>query len=364
MNTAMAGAVDAELVADMYRAAQTQRRAHDATATTPWIPIDQREPPTHGGVWRQIAYMYAIELQHDLEESPHAGSKTGHQVEQLLDNVYNDLRNRPEFWACLNGRSQERAFMALHEARVRTLSIMDSEQLLARLPSLIARCRGILGPSNARVRAADRLRKEAKAKGGGQNHNGLSGLEHGERTTIAALVHDAYAAEDKKYAQTRGLRNRILVLTAGASSVLTLVIAAAAIWNWQLTPTATVAADGSFATWADTPLPVGARAFLAVSLLGCVGAFLSGIRSVSLTANTRNPFSLSWWQSWLKLPVGALSAIVGVFALQSRAFPTVPAGGWVELLMWAVAFGAAQQAITRFVDMRVQGVIGDTHARR
>lgn len=350
-------------------------------------PVDERKPPTPRAAWRQIAYMNAIELQHDLEESCHAGNTQGntqtvHHIEQLLRSAYNALSSPPGFWACLNGESQERAFMALHEARARILSIMDSERLLAMLPSIIARCRGILGPNDTRVRAAEKVLKKAttrhddaqraaacghahsplaSAEGGGRHHNGPFGLTRWERATIAALAHDAYAASDEKYGQTRGLRNRILVLTAGAISVLILVVAAAAIWDWQLTPTATVAVDGSVATWADTPLPAGAMAFLAVSLLGCAGAFLSGIRSVSRTAGTRNPFSLSWWQSWLKLPVGALSAIVGVFALQSRAFPAVPATGWVELLMWAVAFGAAQQAVTRFVDMRVQGVIGDAH---
>jgi len=174
----------------------------------------------------------------------------------------------------------------------------------------------------------------------------------------------AAAAVQPGDVQARGLRNRILVLTAGAISVLALVIAAAAIWDWQLTPTATVKVNGSVAKWTDMPLPAGAAAFLAVSLLGCVGAFLSGVRSVPRTASTCNPFNLSWWQSWLKLPVGALSAIVGIFALQSRAFPAVPATSWVELLTWAVAFGTAQQAVTRFVGMRVQGAVGDANRER
>lgn len=319
--------------------------------------VKKIKPPTDPAVWRQVAYMQAIELRHDLEESPPPDStQTVHDIEELLVETSNVLSSRPGFWAWLNGGSQERAFMAIHQARMRILWIMDRERLLALLPSLIALCRDMLGPNNARVRAAERMRKEATTR-----HDGLT---HKERETIAALVHDAYTARGKKYAQTRGLRNRLLVLTAGAIFVLTLVIAAAAIWNWQLTPTATVAVNGSVATWEDTPLPAGVVAFLAVSLLGFVGAFLSGVRSVSRTASTCNPFSLSWWQSWLKLPVGALSAIVGVFALQSRAFPAVPATSWVELLMWAVAFGAAQQAVTRFVDSRVQGVIGDARRER
>jgi hypothetical protein len=51
--------------------------------------------------------------------------------------------------------------------------------------------------------------------------------------------------------------------------------------------------------------------------------------------------------------------MVGVFALQSRAFPTIPATRWPELLLWAVGFGAAQQTITRFVDQRVRGLVGE-----
>ncbi len=63
--------------------------------------------------------------------------------------------------------------------------------------------------------------------------------------------------------------------------------------------------------------------------------------------------------SIMDVPVGALTAIVGVLALQSHSFPADPAAGWAELLTWAVVFGAAQQAITRFIDKRVEGIVGE-----
>lgn len=318
--------------------------------------------------------MGAVALQHDLENlCDNQDWRTCNHITQLLQNALLGLRGRSGPWSWFQGAPQERTFLALHEARWRLLLVMDSEHLLARLPWLVTSCGAILGTGDQRVRDAQEIIKRSshrqfhpqrlQVNGHTANwHTSFRLTEH-ERATVAAMMRDTYMNSDEQYAATRGMRNRILMLTAAAAAVLALVISAAAVWQWRLTPTTTVAVNGSVAKWSDAPEPVGAAAFLAVALLGCLGAFLSGIRSVSRTGGTRNPFSLSWWQTWLKLPVGALSAIVGIFALQSRAFPAVPATGWTELLMWAVAFGAAQQAITRFVDLRVRGLVGDARAQ-
>lgn len=317
--------------------------------------------------------MDAVSLQHDLEDlCDQRDWRACRHITQLLQRVVESLESRSLPWSWFQGAPQEQTFTALHEAQWRLLLIMKSEHLLARLPWLITSCGAILGTDDQRVRDAQAIVKRSAGRQYRPQRLQLDGhaaswhtsfrLTEHERATVAAMVRDAYIHSDEGYAATRGMRNRILVLTAAAAAVLGLVIASAAVWQWSLTPTATVAVNGNVAKWSDAPLPVGAAAFLAVALLGCLGAFLSGIRSISRTGGTRNPFSLSWWQAWLKLPVGALTAIVGVFALQSRAFPAVPATGWTELLMWAVAFGAAQQAITRFVDLRVRGLVGDARA--
>ena len=337
-------------------------------------PVDKAPPLKHHAAWRQVAYLSAVSLQHDLEEFCDKENQQAYtHITELLQGAVRTLRGRSWPWSWFQGALQEGTFPALHEAAWRLLLIMNSDQLLARLPWLITWCGSKLGMDDQRVRdAQDILRRSAhrhfrpqrlqiNGDAVGAWHTSFR-LTSQERATVAVMVRDAYARSDEDYAATRGMRNRILVLTGAALAVLGLVIAAAAVWQWGLTPTTTVAVNGTVALWSELPVPVGAAAFLAVGLLGCLGAFLSGIRSVSRTGGTRNPFSLSWWQTWLKLPVGALSAIVGVFALQSRAFPAVPATGWTELLMWAVAFGAAQQAITRFVDVRVRGLVGDTPA--
>lgn len=314
--------------------------------------------------------MDAVSLQHDLERLCNKQDwRVYQQISKLLEKVVKDLQGKSQFWSWFQGAPQEQTFLALHEAQWRILLIMDSEHLLARLPWLITSCGAILGMNDQRVRDSqeiitrsahrhfhpERLQVDGHAA---HWHTSFRLTEH-ERATVAAMVRDAYVYSDEGYAATRGLRNRILVLTAAATGVLALVIISAAVWQWSLTPTTTVQINGEVATWSSSPTPIGAKAFIAVSLFGCLGAFFSGVRSVSRTGGTRNPFSLSWWQAWLKLPVGALTAIVGVFSLQSRALPAVPATGWAELLLWAVAFGAAQQVITRVVDSRVRGLIGN-----
>jgi hypothetical protein len=333
-------------------------------------PVDEARPLRRRAAWRQVAYMDAVSLQHDLEELCDRGDgQARDHITRLLRNVLGALESRSGPWAWLQGTLQEQTFMALHEAQWRLLLIMNSEHLLARLPWLVTYCGGLLGTGDQRVRDAQEILKRSghrqrlphrmQINGHAANwHTSFRLTEH-ERATVAAMVRDTYIHSDEKFAASRSLRNRILMLTAAAAAVLALVIAGAAVWQWQLIPTTSVSVNGNVATWSEAPEPVGTAAFLAVALFGCLGAFLSGIRSVSRTGGTRNPFSLSWWQTWLKLPVGALTGIVGVFALQSRAFPAVPATSWTELLMWAVAFGAAQQAITRFIDLRVRGAVGD-----
>jgi hypothetical protein len=74
----------------------------------------------------------------------------------------------------------------------------------------------------------------------------------------------------------------------------------------------------------------------------------------------RNPFSLPFFQLLLKLAMGPLFAIVGVLILQSGLINGLqPAKDLGGLLVWATLFGATQQSVTRFIDKRVIGLLGE-----
>jgi hypothetical protein len=52
----------------------------------------------------------------------------------------------------------------------------------------------------------------------------------------------------------------------------------------------------------------------------------------------------------LKIPTGALTAVVGVVLLQAELTPTTQAVDGGQLAAFAIIFGAGQEALTAFVD--------------
>lgn len=164
-----------------------------------------------------------------------------------------------------------------------------------------------------------------------------------DRVAVAHLARAVHGAWDERYAQSRGFRNRLIRLTLISLTALGLLVVA-------------------FATNA-IPLPVNGAPSLVetaalVSLFGAVGALITAVPPLAKAAGTWNPFSLPFYQLLLKLVLGPVFAIVGVMLLQSKLIPNVQFPKRLpDLLVWAVIFGAAQQAVTRAIDSRVAGLI-------
>ena len=60
----------------------------------------------------------------------------------------------------------------------------------------------------------------------------------------------------------------------------------------------------------------------------------------------------------LKLPSGALTAILGLLLMSGEFVPGLSALDTPgQILAWAVIFGYAQQLFTQFVDQRAQGLL-------
>jgi hypothetical protein len=327
------------------------------------------QPPQGGASWRQVAYAAARSMRHDLDTMCcRSDPRCTRQVADLIERAEAALKGGRSPWAWFQGTAHERAWLALHEAEWRLLSMMRPEELLSRLPWFLHSARRQLGAQDERVKEAEAILDDARhpyrhpvrlqVTRTPQTHASYR-LSARERLAVAHMVRDAYSIGDEQYAASRAFRNRIIMMTATAAAALLLIVLGAHVWHLSLAPGPQALPTGEQTLWDGDPLPEGASAMLAVALFGAVGALLSGIHAVAKSGGSRNPFSLAWWQAWLKLPVGSLSAMVGVFALQSRAFPTIPATRWPELLLWAVGFGAAQQTITRFVDQRVRGLVGE-----
>jgi hypothetical protein len=106
---------------------------------------------------------------------------------------------------------------------------------------------------------------------------------------------------------------------------------------------------------ADVPL---------VALLGLIGAALSAIRTLSATRDTASGYSHAIAAAVLKLPVGAVTAILGLLLLASGIVPGVTAlESPASYVAFALLFGYAQRMFTGRVDEQASAVMASVAQR-
>jgi hypothetical protein len=75
---------------------------------------------------------------------------------------------------------------------------------------------------------------------------------------------------------------------------------------------------------------------------------------------TSTPYSLPVAQAAVKLPLGALTAVLGLLLMRGEFVPGLSALDTpAQIIAWAIVFGYAQQLFTRLVDQRAQSVLDD-----
>ena len=83
-----------------------------------------------------------------------------------------------------------------------------------------------------------------------------------------------------------------------------------------------------------------------------LGALITAVAAARNLRGTSQPFGLQLAQIALKIPVGALTALVGVVILQAALTPTTQPATKGKLAAFAIIFGAGQELITSFVDRK------------
>ena len=95
-----------------------------------------------------------------------------------------------------------------------------------------------------------------------------------------------------------------------------------------------------------------------VELVGLVAAALASAAALRNAEGTSTPYSLPAALAVVKLPSGALTAVLGILLIRGAFIPglsSLDTSG--QIIAWAVIFGYAQQVFTRFVDQRAKGVL-------
>src|SRR5262249_23933663 len=145
---------------------------------------------------------------------------------------------------------------------------------------------------------------------------------------------------------SRAFRNRLVVTTLLALSTTFAIL----VLQWRL-PTAEI-----------IQRPVGAEdvtrwaLLILVMAFGAVGGLITSIPALAAMPRVKGPFNFPLQQAFLKVAVGSVTAVVGVIVTGSAGVTTGFAS-MQALAGVALVFGAAQQAVTRFLDKRADQII-------
>jgi hypothetical protein len=297
------------------------------------------------------------------------------------------------------GASVEGAFVNLHAAEVVLANLYDEQDIDSRVPDVLARMRTCMAADDERRIKAEMLfgeqangrppsptgrqwRRNGRSNGhhptqGRFARRGANGGGPDELARRRAGLRDAmrvsYDAADELHTRVRSFRN-VLIVSAVVLSMLVLAVCAVGIrWPkaiplcFQPSFTAsgappqpiTVEQISSFACPSSTgrAMPRSGDVPI-VALMGLLGGALSATFGIQKLRGTSTPYAIPVALSSMKLPAGALTAIVGLVLVHGEFVPGLSElDSQGQILAYAVVLGVAQHLFTRFVDRRAETVL-------
>jgi hypothetical protein len=329
------------------------------------------------------------------------------------------LSHPGRFWAAVRGASVERAWGQIDAADEAILQIAGDEYVIGQLARVLRRVRRSLAPDDPRrMRLEEIATRHARSPLGEGDREQLlavlghrlqkEGLDAGEQTAfVAALTNDrqpirltetdresvftAFHAANcearRAQSRVRSFRNMLyacaVVLAAAAAALAVVGAVRPDLAPLCFQPTGQVVCPTGMATLQSTttatgqPPPTRTAAqeqqqdrlarktadpvdVLLVEAIGLIAAALASAAALRGMRGTSTPYGVPLALAVLKLPTGALTALLGLLLMRGQFIPGLSAlDSPAQIIAWAIVLGYAQQLFTRFVDQRAQSVLGD-----
>jgi hypothetical protein len=344
-------------------------------ATTVQVPSGAPFPlgKTASKPWREQALARIAEQRFVLTWMRSKGTVVDPAVAQTLEDHWTAAataaQGRPR-----RGALVERVTSHLDAVDADLLRLGPDSYVVGQLPGLIARMKLCLPDDDMR-----RTRIKAIA-----DRPDCPTLSECERDLIVAAQHAVGAETRRQVTRLRSFKSVILV----TSAVLALGAGGLAVFGFVapdklplcfspdgniVCPTSTHAITGqagqdassgqpSTLSQADIDPQMRQRAsdwdIALVELFGLLAAAIAAAAALRKIRGTSTPFSLPVALAILKLPTGALTAVLGLVLMRGEFIPGLSAlDSSAQIISWAVLLGYSQQLLTRFVDQRAQTVL-------
>jgi hypothetical protein len=271
------------------------------------------------------------------------------------------------------GASVERVTSHLNAVDADLLRLAPSSYILGQLPGLLEQVRKCMPKDDLR-----RVRLEQLAA---QRPTTVSEYD---RDLIVAARHAAAAEARHTVTRLRSFKNVLLITAAVLTACVVAIVLFAFAWPDKVPMC--FSPDGTIVcTTSTSPIP-GADAgggepgqpstvspsvidaamrsaasgwdIAVVIGVGLLAAALAAAASLRGIRGTSTPFGLPVALALLKLPTGAMTAVLGLILMRGEFIPGLSAlDSSGQIISWAVILGYSQQLLTRFVDQRAQTVL-------
>jgi len=109
----------------------------------------------------------------------------------------------------------------------------------------------------------------------------------------------------------------------------------------------------------------GRADLLVVELIGLTAAAVAAATALRSIRGSSEPYGLPVALATLKLPMGAVTAFLGLLLMRGQFVPGLSAlDTSAQILAWALVFGYAQQLFTRFVDQQAHSVLDTVRQKK
>jgi hypothetical protein len=296
-----------------------------------------------------------------------ANGAAGHRFDSSVDTVTHHLeearaackrsrrrrgvRGMSDRW---RGTSVDRAFRNLHSAKIALVDILPAPDVAVLVPEVCTRMAAALDRNDLRRVEAEKAMQ--------------STCPEVRRAALKQAMEISYDASDEKYVRLRDFRN-ILLVTAATIALFTAIL----LFVVALSPAAiplcfepgvTSSTVSSASNVAGHVCPSGEQQtptpgdVLIIAGLGAVGGGLSALLAIRNLRGSSTPYGVTMALAVLKVPSGALIALIGVLLLAGGFVPGLSnLDSQRQILAYALLFGYAQQLITRLADDQAQTIL-------
>jgi tetrahydromethanopterin S-methyltransferase subunit C len=101
-----------------------------------------------------------------------------------------------------------------------------------------------------------------------------------------------------------------------------------------------------------------AEDYLVIEAVGIVAAAVASAAALRRIRGTSLPYNVPVVLALLKLPTGALTAVLGLLLMRGGFVPGLSAlDSTGQIIAWAIVFGYSQQLFTKYVDSQGQALL-------